>query len=293
MLVRPHHNPEQLHNPLLSHQMYHNDTTISKLPQPQPQQTFPVPTLHNLRSAKHYLFDLDDTLHSFRAASSTATNAVLETLQTQNPSKCTLEELQASYKTILTHSTASAFVEGKTSHQYRGERFQQLARAHDIPLSAEKLQELVDRYERILMQSLQLKPGVLELFATLKRCGKGIVIVTEGPQDAQERTIEALGLASKIGCLATTNKLGVAKVDGLYERVVDELGLKVGEVIVVGDSWERDVLPAAKAGAFCVHYDEGFLEGVEIAEGWRVGRLEELRVLVEAAHGELEIQSKP
>lgn len=273
--------------------MYHNDTTISNMPQPQPQQTFPVPTLHKLRSAKHYLFDLDDTLHSFRAASSTATKAVLETLQTQNPSKCTLEELQASYKNILTHSTASAFVEGKTSHQYRGERFQQLARVHDIPVSPEKLQELVDRYERVLMQSLQLKPGVLELFATLKRCGKGIAIVTEGPQDAQERTIEALGLAPKIGYLATTNKLGVAKVDGLYERVVEELGLKVGEVIVVGDSWERDVLPAAKAGAFCVHYDEGGLEGGEIAEGWRVGGLEELRVLVEAAHGELEIQSKP
>lgn len=149
----------------------------------------------------------------------------------------------------------------------------------------------MDLYERVLVQNLQLNPGVLELFASLKRYGKGIVIVTEGPQDAQERTIEALGLAPKIGCLATTNKLGVAKVDGLYERVVDELGLKVGEVIVVGDSWERDVLPAAKAGAFCVHYDEGGLRGGEIAEGWRVGRLEELRVLVEAAHSEFEIQS--
>lgn len=261
--------------------------------QPQPHQPFPVSIPYSLRTAKHYLFDLDDTLHSFRAASSTATKAVLATLQTQNPSKCTLEELQASYKTILAHSTASAFVEGKTSHQYRGERFQQLARAHDIPLSAEKLQELVDLYERVLMQSLQLKHGVLELFATLEHYGKGIAVVTEGPQDAQERTVETLGLATKIGYLATTNKLGVAKVDGLYERVVEELGLKVGEVIVVGDSWERDVLPAAKAGAFCVHFDEGGLEEGEIAEGWRVGGLGELRVLVEAAHGELEIQSKP
>lgn len=249
--------------------MYHNDTTISKMPQSQPQQTFPVPTLHKLRSAKHFLFDLDDTLHSLRAASSTATKAVLTVFQEQN--NIPLKSLEASYKTILTHSTASAFVEGKTSHQYRAERFQQLARGHNIPLPPEKLQEQVNLYERVLMQSLELKPGVLELFATLKRCGKGIAIVTEGPQDAQERTIQALGLASKIYYLATTNKLGVAKVDGLYERVVEELGLKVGEVIVVGDSWERDVLPAAKAGAFCVHFDEGVLEGGELAEGWRVG----------------------
>jgi putative hydrolase of the HAD superfamily len=141
------------------------------------------------------------------------------------------------------------------------------------------------------MQSLELKPGVMGLFAVLKRYGKGIAIVTEGPQDAQERTVEALGLATRIDYLATTNKFGVAKVDGLFERVVEELEIGAGEVVVVGDSWERDVLPAAKAGAFCVHYDEGSLRGGEIAEGWRVGRLEELRVLVEAAHSEFEIQS--
>ncbi|KAG9205119.1 hypothetical protein G6514_009582 [Epicoccum nigrum] len=262
------------------------------MPQSQPHQIIPAPILRRLRTAKHYLFDLDDTLHSFRAASSTATKAVLNDMLKQT--QYTLEDLQTSYKTILAHSTAAAFVEGKSSHHYRAERFQQLARLQSIPLGSEKLQGLVDLYERVLMQSLELKPGVMELFAVLKRYGKGIAIVTEGPQDAQERTVEALGLATRIDYLATTNRFGVAKVDGLFERVVEELGIGAGEVVVVvGDSWERDVLPAAKAGAFCVHYGEGVLKGGEIAEGWRVGRLEELRVLVEAAHSEFEIQSDP
>ncbi|KAJ4374609.1 hypothetical protein N0V86_007480 [Didymella sp. IMI 355093] len=151
-------------------------------------------SLLRLREAKWYAFDLDDTLHGFRKASSAAVKAVLEVIHKN--SDCALEELESEYKRILTQGTSSAFVDGKTSHQYREDRFRQLLQVHNINLDDAQMQDLLSLYERVLTENLELKPGALELLQTLKRRGHKIAVITEGPQDAQERTVEALGIAS-------------------------------------------------------------------------------------------------
>lgn len=87
--------------------------------------------------------------------------------------------------------------------------------------------------------------------------------MTEGPQDAQQRTVAALGLEPYFDRLITTNAFGVAKVDGLFEKALEVLGVEGREVIMVGDSWDRDVVPAGKAGIRCVWYAEGCEEEEE------------------------------
>ncbi|KAF3006800.1 hypothetical protein E8E13_010386 [Curvularia kusanoi] len=251
--------------------------------QPQEKGENYPDTLHKLRTAKYYAFDLDDTLHNFRSASSTASKSIFSALQPLSTSP--IHELESSYQKILSQGTSSAFVDGKTSHQYRSDRFQKLVDAHGIQLQSGEMQKLVELYERVLMETLERKEGVLELFQTLKSRGHSIAVVTEGPQDAQERTVEALGITPYIDYLATTNKLGVAKVDGLFVKVLEHLDLKPADMVVIGDSWERDVVPASQAGLYCVHYSEKDGSGA-IAQGWRVSGLEQLRLLVEAAHDE-------
>ena len=53
------------------------------------------------------------------------------------------------------------------------------------------------------------------------------------------------------------NAVGVAKVDGLFEKALRSLGVEAREVVMVGDSWDRDVVPAGKARIRCVWYAEG------------------------------------
>jgi len=95
---------------------------------------------------------------------------------------------------------------------------------------------LLECYEQTLMQNLELKDGAVTLLQTVKANGKHIAVVTEGPQDAQERTIEALGIARFVDYLATKNGLGVAKVDGMFGHVLQRVGARAEEVVVVGDS---------------------------------------------------------
>lgn len=199
-------------------------------------------------------FDLDDTLHEFRHASSAATATVFASITERHgvPAPALREE----YSKILRKGTANAFSDGKTSFDYRRERFSSLLERFSLPHDAEFMDGLLASYEAALVASFELKCGALSLLSTVKNLGKKIVVITEGPQDAQERTVEALGIAGHVDFLATTNRFGVSKVDGLFGKVLEHLGVYPSDVAYVGDNYERDMQPAMAEGIFSIHLAE-------------------------------------
>jgi len=216
-------------------------------------------TTERLKNATWYFFDLDDTLHEFRKASSAAVDATLRLIlenhahhELSSGEPLTVAELKAEYLKILKTGTSAAFVDGKTSHEYRAQRFQGVMNTFGISCTGQQMQALLDTYEATITQNLQLKEGAIPLLEALKQQGKSIAIITEGPQDSQERTVGALGLEPYFDRLITTNKLGVAKIDGLFGKALEMIGVKSEEVVMVGDSWDRDIVPALEAGIKCV-----------------------------------------
>jgi putative hydrolase of the HAD superfamily len=116
--------------------------------------------------------------------------------------------------------------------------------------------ELLESYEATLMASLELKCGALGLLSAVRKMGKKIVIITEGPQDAQERTVEGLGIGGYIDFLATTNHFGVTKTSGLFSKVLEHLGISPGDMAYIGDNEQRDMKPAMAKGIFSIHLAE-------------------------------------
>ncbi|KAI9897693.1 hypothetical protein N3K66_007549 [Trichothecium roseum] len=200
-------------------------------------------------------FDLDDTLHEFRRASGVATDAVLGAISGAHG--IAHGQLKPEYSRILRAGTANAFADGKTSFQYRRERFASLLAAFSLPASDEdEMAKLLDLYEDSLSAALELKPGATDLLALLKSLGKKIVVVTEGPQDAQDRTVKALGIADHVDFLATTNRFRTAKTDGMFDMVLAHLGVSARDMAYVGDNEKRDTTPAASQGIFSILLDE-------------------------------------
>ncbi|KAI4630253.1 hypothetical protein J4E80_001187 [Alternaria sp. BMP 0032] len=247
-------------------------------------------TIERLKNATWYFFDLDDTLHEFRKASSAAVDATLRLILEDHAHQelsagepLTIAELKAEYLKILKTGTSAAFVDGKTSHEYRAERFQGVMKSFGIGCTEQQMQALLDTYEATITQYLQLKEGAIPLLRTLKQQGKSIAIITEGPQDSQERTVAALGLEPYSDRLVTTNKLGVAKIVGLFGKALEIIGVKSEEVVMVGDSLDRDVVPAAEAGIDCVWF-------VQKEEGEKIVTMggEERRVIVVNSLGRLQ-----
>lgn len=199
-------------------------------------------------------FDLDDTLHEFQRSAGTATNTVLE--EVSKRFGILMPDLKAEYSRVLKDKTARAFSNGKTSFDYRRERFTSVLDHFSLSQDGQFMDQLVELYEQTLMAALELKCGAIGVLSTLKNMGKKIVIVTEGPQDAQERTIEGLGISKYIDFLATTNHFGVAKTDGLFPKVLEYLNISPGDIAYIGDSEERDMKPAMAEGIFSIHLAE-------------------------------------
>ncbi|KAK2757675.1 hypothetical protein FQN54_004644 [Arachnomyces sp. PD_36] len=232
-----------------------------------------------LSSKTWFGFDLDDTLHEFRTASAHASSVVFQEIHDENP-EVTIEELGATYREILRSKTASAFTDGRTSTDYRRERFSHLLQAHGFAPSQDRLQRLLTAYQQSLRVALRLKAGALQLLQRLKTLGKKVIVVTEGPRDAQEWTVAELGLQSYIDILITTNEIGKSKVDGLFPIVLDRHNIAPSDIIYVGDNEQRDIIPTQAIGMMTALYDERRDCRFENPQALRLNSLPKLKYLV-------------
>lgn len=80
--------------------------------------------------------------------------------------------------------TANAFSDGKTSFDYRRERFASVLSYFSLLQDDEFMSKLLELYEANFMTSLELKCGALDLLSLIRDMGKKIIVITEGPQDA-------------------------------------------------------------------------------------------------------------
>jgi putative hydrolase of the HAD superfamily len=116
-------------------------------------------TREELLSKPWFGFDLDDTLHEFRKASGAATTVALSHIATQH--QILLKDLKATYKKVLARGTWNSFTDGRTSLQYRKERFANLLEMFYIVPTSEFLDILAARYKTALEQSLEINQGLL------------------------------------------------------------------------------------------------------------------------------------
>lgn len=111
----------------------------------------------------------------------------------------------------------------------------------------------MDTYDTALGESLELKPGADQALRAAKRGGLSVVVISEGPHDAQQTTIERLGIAPWVDLLVTSGGEGTSKSHDLFGRALARAGCDPAEIVFVGDSLERDVGPASALGITCFY----------------------------------------
>lgn len=153
-------------------------------------------------------FDLDDTLHDFRRASASATDAAFGAID--GHVGIGTGDLGAAYGEILDAARCGHFTEPKSAREYRGERFGALLRRFGVD-PGPHLERVLEAYDAALGEALALRPGALGALRATKRAGLLVMVVSEGPRDAQETTIERLGLAPSIDLLVTSTGEGAAE----------------------------------------------------------------------------------
>ena len=196
--------------------------------------------------SKNYIFfDLDNTLHSFSAAYKQATAEAFREINSKYP-VLSRNAIASAYKKIQQAAETHAFVERKTSTQYRSERFSALLLHFGIRDPA-LVKHAVSVYGATIEKNMKPNRGVHEM---LGRLGEKNVLclVSEGPSDAQRKALKILGLEPFFSHVFISSEAGKAKQDGgLFRHALKQLGCLPTQVIHVGDSI-RDILGASKAG---------------------------------------------
>lgn len=190
-------------------------------------------------------FDLDDTLHGFGNSSKPAMEKVYSAINSRYGIE--LEKLKEEYAALFRQAEENAFFDGRTSHEYRTERFTHLLKAFgvsDPPFVA----ELVKLYADTLKNNTRPFPETVSLLENLK--GRfSLYLITEGPGDAQRTAVDILGLGEYFEDMFVSGELKKIKATGeLFNVSLEKSGLKPSEVVVVGDSYNRDIAGAMKAG---------------------------------------------
>jgi putative hydrolase of the HAD superfamily len=195
-------------------------------------------------------FDLDDTLHSFERASRRASEAVFDDVERQFG--IGVDALDEAYRELLRAAQSGHFSQPKTSREYRAERFGALLSGFGLD-PGPQLERLLDVYDAALGEALELKPGARQALMAAKRAGLSVMVVSEGPHDAQATTIERLGIAPSIDLLVTSAGEQASKSAGLFERALERAGCERHELLYVGDSLERDIAPTSALGIASVY----------------------------------------
>ena len=83
-------------------------------------------------------------------------------------------------------------------------------------------------------------------------------LITNGPSDIQRLKLAQSGLAGAFGWEVLSGELGRGKPEpDVFLGLLDGLGAEAGASVMVGDSWERDVLGGLGAGMSAVWIADG------------------------------------
>jgi len=115
---------------------------------------------------------------------------------------------------------------------------------------------LADALSDAYVRAQRLGHGVIAGADELVRSLAGryrLGLLTNGPSDIQRLKLAGSGLEGCFDAVVISGEVGLGKPDpGVFEDVLARLGVEPEAAVMVGDSWERDVLGALGAGMAAV-----------------------------------------
>lgn len=195
-------------------------------------------------NSKWIWFDLDDTLHNYSDAATKAASLIFPILADR--AYLPVTTVKENYQLSLKGHINAGFTDGRNSYQYRGERFQSAIRESKLTVEQanDLIKDMLSTYESIFMEGLKLKDGAVELLNSIKNSGYMLALLSDAPHDAQIRVINKLGLGYYFDEIFTSGDLKITKSNGMLQAILDKLQILPENTIMIGDSPERDILPA-------------------------------------------------
>ena len=208
----------------------------------------PVPSL--------VLFDLDETLCDHTHSSRTA----LESLQSRHDSlaSVSLDEIEHRAWEILGRVHAKVLARQLTSAEARMERMRALFETFGESPADDFLDRAASDYGMVYRSVQRALPGSIDVLEALGQNREivNVAILTNHLRDIQVAKLDACGLTGLIDFMVTSEDVGHLKpAPEIFEAALDRAGVDPTDAVMVGDSWEVDIVGAEKAGLRAVWFN--------------------------------------
>jgi HAD superfamily hydrolase (TIGR01509 family) len=195
---------------------------------------------------KYIFFDLDETLSDHKYACQKGIEALMKLYPVLRVK--TVEQLEFEFWQLLNSNYIQVLKGNLSMYNTRIERIAALFRGcdYDPPADIENLAEIYVKYYN---QALRAIPRITEVLIKFKENNYQIVVLTNGFKEGQYKKLDSCKLTPYIDMIITSEEIGVAKPDyAIYKAALDRCNIAANEVIMIGDSWENDILSAHELG---------------------------------------------
>lgn len=143
------------------------------------------------------------------------------------------------------------------AEDYRQAAIRQTLEALGTAPDEEMLQGLQDRFWRRVADDLTVEDGTRSMLEQLAERHTLALATDELPGPLQRKMEAALGGMDLFDTVVTARDAGTLKPsERFYQPILDRTGTAPAETVMVGDSWDRDLAPAAELGMETVHLTE-------------------------------------
>ena len=201
------------------------------------------------------LFDLDDTLfdHSHCA------RAALEDVRASHEcfASITAAALERSHGEILEELHREVMIGRLDLDAARTERFRRLFAVAGVDADQQLASRAAASYRQRYLAERRAVSGAAALLMKVRERAK-VGIVSNNLLEEQQDKLRCCELDQYVDVLVVSEEAGISKPDPrIFEIVLDRLRCRPQEAVMIGDSWDADVLGAAAAGIRAIWFNPG------------------------------------
>lgn len=225
---------------------------------------------------KHLFFDLDRTLWDFDKNSEAALFALYDELNLADHLR-SFQSFHTKYKKV-NGELWDQYSKGKISKEIlRVKRFQDTLHHFEVK-NKELAESLADGYVSLSPHQTNLFPEAIETLEKLKNDDYQLHIITNGFSEVQHIKLDKSGLKPYFDIVLCSEEIGKSKPSRLvFDHALALAKTKSENSIMIGDSYEADIVGAENAGIRAILFDPNRIH----REGRHKWHIHELRSIPE------------
>ena len=199
------------------------------------------------------LFDLDDTLFDHRNSSADALRCVQKAHDCFH--RVPFEDFEKQHSRLLEDMHVSVVSGQLDMDEARRERFRRLFRTFGTAADDSTCAAAASLYRSEYLAARRAVDGAAALLEAVRQ-HVPVGIVSNNMLHEQKEKLEFCQLAAHVDVLVVSEEAGISKPDpGIFRIALDALRVRPEDAVMVGDSWDADIVGAQRSGMRAIWFN--------------------------------------